>query len=93
MNPKTTVVALILIAGLHGHANQYGQVAISAPRLSALDMTHINYLKDINVIHFKDQKAILDIAKLENLLKFHENQGRFEEAQSIRSAVVPYGCT
>ena len=93
METKATIITLLLIASLHGQASEGNQVAISAPRLANLNGLHIKYLQENNIVRFENNQAILNLTKLDNLLKTQETEGRFEQAHAMRSALVPYGCT
>lgn len=93
MNPKATIISLVLIASLHGHAAQGTNVTISQTRLQNLNTEHINFLAQERVITFEDSKAILNLVKLDTLLKSYEENGDKVEAEMIRARVVPYGCS
>ena len=93
MNPKSTIISLVLIASLHGHAAIGPNVIISQSRLQNLNIEHINYLAQKNVITFENEKAVLNLTMLDVLLKDYEKAGDHVEASMIRAKVVPYGCT
>lgn len=93
MNAKATMISLVLIASLHGQASQGNNVIISPSRLQNLNIEHINYLAQQNVITFTNDKAVLNLKNLDVLLKSYEKAGDHLEANMIRAKVIPYGCT
>ena len=93
MNTKRTVISLILLASLHGQAFEGNRIAISPARFASLNNQHIQFLVKNGLIEMREDKAILNMAKFDDLLKAYENQGRKQDALIIRSRFVPYGCT
>lgn len=93
MNTKATIISLILIASLHGQASENNEVTISSARLASLNGQHMQFMANHNLIKFNGEKTILNMNKLDQLLKSYENEGRIEDALKIRSRIVPYGCT
>ncbi|MFZ3231754.1 MAG: hypothetical protein WA160_16220 [Pseudobdellovibrio sp.] len=93
MNAKATIIALALIASLHGQAAEGINVIISQARLQNLNAEHINFLAQNKIIKFENNQAVLNMNKLDVLLKSYEKTGDLKESDMIRARVVPYGCT
>ena len=93
MSAKSTVISLVLIASLHGQAFQGDNVLISPTRLQNLNPDHISFLVQEKVISFQNEQAVLNLVRLDGLVKSYEKLGDFTEAKMIRARVIPYGCT
>ncbi len=93
MNQKATIAAVLLVASLYGQVSHGSEVVMSQDRLASLNGLQIKYLANNDLIRFNGNQAILDLAKLETVLKAKESNGDVDFASYVRKACVPYGNT
>lgn len=91
---KKTILSLILIAQLHGQLSSANEVVISEKRLNNISQSEILFLKQKGAISIQNNKAILNLQKLDTLLKDPSDiQTLAKEADKSTAKFIPYGYT
>lgn len=93
MNPKLTIASVLFIASMYGQVTQASEVTISQLRLASLNGLQMTYLAENDLVRFENGNAILNMPKLEAMLKIRETNGEIDFANTVIKPCVPYGNT
>ncbi|MFS4459006.1 hypothetical protein [Bdellovibrio sp. HCB2-146] len=89
---KKTIMGLLIVANLYGQMASANEVVVSEGRLQNISAAEISILISEGAVSIKGNKAVLNLQKLDSMLKDKAQlQKLAKEAQSSSARFVPYG--